>query len=75
MFWGTFDMQKQHCDIHHGLDKQDILDGQDWEKSFRLGLKHSCVYMPLVSAASLESVRMTNHVKLVLIDADEESHT
>ena len=37
-------------------DKQDLQDGQDWEKSFIKGLKQSCVYLPLISVPALENV-------------------
>jgi hypothetical protein len=43
-------------------DKQDLIDGQDWERGFRNGLKHSCLYLPLLSNASLESVRYPTSV-------------
>ena len=37
-------------------DRQDLQDGKSWEKLFCAGLKHSCVYMPLISVKSLDKV-------------------
>lgn len=38
-------------------DRQDLQDGMPWEKLFMKGLKHSCVYLPLISEPSLHNIK------------------
>lgn len=38
-------------------DQQDIEEGHDWETAFLHALKHSCLFLPLVSEAALKPIQ------------------
>ena len=37
-------------------DKQNLKDAQNWEDGFKLGLKTSCLYLPLISFGAVKTV-------------------
>lgn len=47
---------EENVEVRCFLDAFDIDEGSNWEKTFLNGLKRSCVFLPLVSAAAIKPI-------------------
>jgi hypothetical protein len=46
-----------HVAVKCFFDKQDLVAGKDWKKSFLDGLRRSCLFLPIVSEAGLTRIK------------------